>query len=1260
MISYEYHEYKNIPQDFNARDYIELNEDLKDMNEKKATLHYEYYGYRENRKYKYENKIYNNDNSDLIEIDYIVFIFPQYHSIPENDKHWFKNFTEWDNLNNTKSIVLFQDIVFPSQKIGYYNLLDLSNRKRYLTMCKEYGFSTLLYFHYWFEGKPVMHKPLLNQIDDDENPNLPDIKWFVNYVNEPWSRRWDGGNDEIFLNITYDNPEEHYLFLSKLFKSKNYVIKDNKPWIAFYLLDEIPGKYLNKLISMSILDGYDGLTIINTNGHKIYNNINKSDLSIDFHPNYVSKLFPPNINYNINQISLDDNNYMYNNNEFKLNYYLKYNPDILDYSKINTEFNILEHFNNLNYTDKNNRTLPVNLRNIRQTYENIAKIEVNYNSIPGVFPRWDNTPRHKKMNSKPTVYIDGNINDFEQLLNIQINKLKDTKYNLISVNALNEWGEGCVFENSNLYDDSYLKIIKKYKNINFNKLNLNYNFKQKTKKRIVLVSHDNSLYGATNVFLNFLKYIDFLNIYEIYYIVKNTTCEIADDYKFNNTTFIYLKFETLSLYHYYYYVDKSILILRSIEPDIVICNTIITSEFYKASTELNLYTILYIHENIGEFLKLVNNNHEWSMLPSINIFKKIDCIFCVNEDINKYLVNILNIDINKIIIQTPFINTENIDNLIKNPLQYKNTTVGMCGCGTYRKGFDTFVNIAIKNPNINFIWIGPNQEFLNIKIFPDNLIITGYTDNPYYYVKNLDYFLLTSREDPFPLVVLEALYLNIKVISFNNKNIGTLNIIKKYGIIIDSEDELNFIFNSNNNLTTCNSKNFINDNFSVKNSENIINFIKNINVNNNLGDYIIPSERFKFVNLINTHKNIWVSNTNNTFFDFSEKKYFYYFIKNFYLMDKNMYDYKIKNDLINNNILTFNDEYYKLNYSDIKNYFKENSSYNHYMNNGINENRLSCINLKSVKKIAITIQLHNIKLINEIEECMKNIFFICEKLNYYCCSYICYSDIIEEKYIVDYFKKYKNIIYIRVQNYGTDLYKFTKTIKYIIESGEYYDYYFKFHTKTNDKWRNEMFNIFKKENLQEIFDIFDNNNCIGKICSKKYIRILTENGIVENNIIDKDYSKIMDNILNYKNINCRKIYDLPYSDTMENIIHKNKNSVFDDKYYLDNNDDLQILPKDKLYEHFIYNGYKELRFCNEKIINTINYPKYCSGTCFIIRGSIINNFFNNDIVDYIIKSIEDANEVGYFTDINTTTYTHCVERYLGLICFTSGYNLYGF
>ena len=45
------YKYENIPLDFNPKDYIELNKDLQHMTEIEAKTHYEYQGYKENRKY---------------------------------------------------------------------------------------------------------------------------------------------------------------------------------------------------------------------------------------------------------------------------------------------------------------------------------------------------------------------------------------------------------------------------------------------------------------------------------------------------------------------------------------------------------------------------------------------------------------------------------------------------------------------------------------------------------------------------------------------------------------------------------------------------------------------------------------------------------------------------------------------------------------------------------------------------------------------------------------------------------------------------------------------------------------------------------------------------------------------------------------------------------------------------------------------------------------------------------------------------------
>lgn len=97
--------------------------------------------------------------------------------------------------------------------------------------------------------------------------------------------------------------------------------------------------------------------------------------------------------------------------------------------------------------------------------------------------------------------------------------------------------------------------------------------------------------------------------------------------------------------------------------------------------------------------------------------------------------------------------------------------VGACGTMDWRKGIDLFIQVAkltADNPSgarIYFLWIGGcvsrnscieyeyELELLRIK---DRCFFLGEVANTAPYMADMDLFLLTSREDPFPLVMLEA------------------------------------------------------------------------------------------------------------------------------------------------------------------------------------------------------------------------------------------------------------------------------------------------------------------------------------------------------------------------------------------------------------------------------------------------------------------------------------------------------------------------
>ena len=95
------------------------------------------------------------------------------------------------------------------------------------------------------------------------------------------------------------------------------------------------------------------------------------------------------------------------------------------------------------------------------------------------------------------------------------------------------------------------------------------------------------------------------------------------------------------------------------------------------------------------------------------------------------------------------------------------TVIGMSGQRVARKNPGLFRLCAERFPQHNFMWIGGDEKKGN-ELFAGvpNIFHISTTTNPYQYFKMLDYFVLFSTIDPCPFVVIEALFLNITVVTF--------------------------------------------------------------------------------------------------------------------------------------------------------------------------------------------------------------------------------------------------------------------------------------------------------------------------------------------------------------------------------------------------------------------------------------------------------------------------------------------------------------
>lgn len=69
----------------------------------------------------------------------VGYVFPQFHAIPENDRFWGTNFTEWVNVKKVTENRFGLETLHPTEEIGYYNLLDYDVRKRYGKLARDSG-----------------------------------------------------------------------------------------------------------------------------------------------------------------------------------------------------------------------------------------------------------------------------------------------------------------------------------------------------------------------------------------------------------------------------------------------------------------------------------------------------------------------------------------------------------------------------------------------------------------------------------------------------------------------------------------------------------------------------------------------------------------------------------------------------------------------------------------------------------------------------------------------------------------------------------------------------------------------------------------------------------------------------------------------------------------------------------------------------------------------------------------------------------------
>lgn len=232
-------------------------------------------------------------------------------------------------------------------------------------------------------------------------------------------------------------------------------------------------------------------------------------------------------------------------------------------------------------------------------------------------------------------------------------------------------------------------------------------------------------------------------------------------------------------------VDEAMSVLEELGPDVLYVNSVASGEWCEAGARAGIPVALHTHETRDSLPGLL------STVCTPRILRWTDLLIGASRHAMDDIEELTGTSVRNRLDFGIFIDTETVlgqsTSEVPPPCNALGTPLGeegggrrpvaaMCGLAQPRKGADIFFEAAERLPMCDFLWIGPwappethdNGEtlgrFETLRL--PNFYVTGLVNNPYAYMREIDAFVLTSREDPNPLVVAEALVLDKKVMAF--------------------------------------------------------------------------------------------------------------------------------------------------------------------------------------------------------------------------------------------------------------------------------------------------------------------------------------------------------------------------------------------------------------------------------------------------------------------------------------------------------------
>jgi glycosyltransferase involved in cell wall biosynthesis len=642
----------------------------------------------------------------------LAYYLTQFHAFPENDAWWGKGFTEWTNV--PRGLPRFRGHYQPRvpRDLGFYSLGDAETIRRQSEMAKAGGVHGFVFYYYWFNQKRLLERPLEAFLKD---PTI-DMPFCLMWANENWTRRWDGAESEVLISQDYRESDEDALMadFARHFADKRYIRVQGRPLLMIYRPGLIPG----------------GRATV-ARWRKEFKHRYKEDPILVMGQTFLA-------------VSPE---------EFDLDGAIEFPPHKLtaDMPAINPTLEYLD----IEFEGKAYR------------YDDVVRVSLDeakpiYPLIKTAVPSWDNDARRQ---GSGIVLTDSTPDKYQAWLSELIDRaVKEPFFGepIVCVNAWNEWCEAAYLEPDLHYGSAYLNataraVVGKYSDVSDN--------------RVLLVGHDCFPSGAQNLLLNIGRTLKSHFAVDVATVVmQGGEMEAA-----------YRELGTLKISNSTNALEAHFRELRQAGYGTALVNTSVAAPALEALAKAGIDATLLVHElprvlkekQLTDIVRAGVKHCRRFVFPANFVMRQFATTFGLGGDHDVRIIP------QGMYQKLSFSEADGRRVRSEMGLAPGHRLVLGIGYADLRKGFDLFLQLwrlvhrSSLTP-VHFCWVGGIDPTLKEWMSQEmadagktgTFHMAGFQKDVSAFLAAADAFVLTSREDPFPSVVLEALYAGLPVAAF--------------------------------------------------------------------------------------------------------------------------------------------------------------------------------------------------------------------------------------------------------------------------------------------------------------------------------------------------------------------------------------------------------------------------------------------------------------------------------------------------------------